>query len=76
MRELVLLEIRAEDKPGVVAGLAATLANYDVDILDIGQAVIHDSLTLGILIRIPPEAESAPVLKELLFSAHELGIES
>ncbi len=75
MRELVLLEIRAEDKPGVVAGLAATLANYDVDILDIGQAVIHDSLTLGILIRIPPEAESAPVLKELLFSAHELGIE-
>ncbi len=74
MRELVLLEITAEDRPGVVAGLSETLAAYDVDILDIGQAVIHDSLTLGILIRIPPQAESAPILKELLFAAHELDI--
>ncbi len=75
MRELVLLEVTAEDRPGVVAGLSETLAAYDVDILDIGQAVIHDTLTLGILIRIPPQAESATILKELLFAAHEMDID-
>jgi len=54
--------------------LTAKLAEYGADILDIGQAVIHDSLNLGIMIRIPPESESAPILKEMLFLAHELGI--
>jgi len=45
-----------------------------VAILDIGQAVIHDSLSLGILIQIPRESESAPILKDLLFAAHRLNV--
>ncbi len=71
MRELILIEITGEDRPGLMAALSEVLANHDVDILDIGQAVIHDTLTLGVLIRIPPQSESAPILKELLFTAHE-----
>ncbi len=74
MQEIILVHVTGEDKPGVTAGLTGVLAGYGVDILDIGQVVIHDFLTLGILIRIPPESETAPILKDLLFKAHELGV--
>lgn len=49
------------------------LAKYDADILDIGQADIHSTLSLGILIRID-EAHSGQVMKELLFKATELNV--
>jgi phosphoserine phosphatase len=74
MKDIILIHVTGRDKPGVTAGLAEVLAAYGVDILDIGQVVIHNFLTLGILIRIPPEADSAPIVKDVLFKAHELGI--
>lgn len=74
MRELILLQVSGEDRPGLMATFGEVLAAYDADILDIGQSVIHDTLTMGILIRIPPQSESAPILKDLLFTAHELDI--
>jgi phosphoserine phosphatase len=46
-----------------------------VQLLDIGQAVIHDTLSLGLLIELPTSAESSPVLKDVLFCAHELGVQ-
>jgi len=72
--ELVLIRITGADKPGLTASITAILAQYDVRILDIGQAEIHDTLSLGILAAIPSAAESAPVLKDLLFRVHELGL--
>lgn len=74
MQQIILIRITGDDKPGLTATLTGQLAGSRVDILDIGQAVIHDTLSLGILIRIPPESESAPILKDLLFTAHELGV--
>lgn len=74
MKEIILINIAGEDKPGLTSSITQILANFDVNILDIGQAVIHDSLSLGILIEIPASSESAPVLKDILFRAHELGI--
>lgn len=74
MTELVLIRITGADKPGLTASITAILAQYDVRILDIGQAEIHDTLSLGILAAIPSAAESAPVLKDLLFRVHELGL--
>ena len=62
------------DKPGLTSSISAILAQYDVTILDIGQAEIHDTLSLGILAAIPSRAESGPVLKDVLFKAHELGL--
>lgn len=64
-----------EDKPGLTAELTKILADYKINILDIGQAVIHETLSLGIMIEIPKESESAPVLKELLFKAHRLNVQ-
>jgi len=72
VREIILVNITGKDHPGLTAALADVLADNGVNILDIGQAVIHDHLSLGMLLEIPPEAQSGPVLKELLFQAHQL----
>ena len=74
MREIVLINITGKDKPGLTASLTKTLAEYNVTILDMGQAVIHDLLSLGILIEIPDQHKSASILKEMLFAAYKLGI--
>ena len=74
MNELILINVSGEDKPGLTSSITRLLGEYDVDILDIGQAVIHNYLTLGILIRVPSEAESSPILKDILFLAHKLDV--
>ncbi len=75
MREIILIHVTGEDRPGITAALTGVLARYGVEILDLGQVVIHNTLTLGILIHIPAQSESAPILKDVLFKAHELGVE-
>ncbi len=75
MREIILINVTGKDKPGLTASLTRILAKYNVMILDIGQAVIHDYLSLGILVEIPAEFKSASILKDLLFEAHKLGIQ-
>ncbi len=73
-REIILLNISGVDKPGLTAILTDVLALYNVNILDIGQAVIHEDLGLGILFEVPETAESSPILKDLLFKAYEVGL--
>ncbi|GEC72524.1 phosphoserine phosphatase [Flavobacterium flevense] len=73
-KEIILLKVSGQDKPGVTAGLTSVLAMYNAIVLDIGQADIHDTLSLGILFEIEAGSSSAPVLKDLLFKAYELGI--
>ena len=75
MSEIVLVNVSGRDRPGLTSSLTAILAQYDVNVLDIGQAVIHDTLSLGLLIEIPERSEPAPVLKELVFCAHELDVD-
>ena len=53
--------------------MTAIMAQYNVRILDIGQAVIHDHLTWGILIEVPGDVSG--VKKELLFRMHELDLQ-
>lgn len=62
------------DKPGLTTKITSVLSKYGIPVLDIGQSVIHNYLSLGMLIEIPKESSSAPVLKDLLFTAHTLGI--
>ncbi|MBU43986.1 MAG: phosphoserine phosphatase SerB [Spirochaetaceae bacterium] len=71
---LLLINISGVDRPGITRSITEVLSAYNVQILDMGQSVIHESLSLGILIRIPPEQQGAPVLKDLLFRAHDFGI--
>lgn len=73
MEELILIRITGEDRPGLTASIMEILARYDVDIQDIGQADIHSTLSLGILIRVD-ENNSGRVMKDLLFKASEMSV--
>ena len=72
MREIVLINITGEDRPGLTAAIMGVLANAGVNILDIGQAVIHDTLSFGILVEIPLAEGSADALKDVLFTGYKL----
>ena len=73
LQEQILIRITGRDRAGLTAAVMTILAKYDAQILDIGQADIHSSLSLGILIRIA-ESHSGQVMKELLFKATEMGV--
>ena len=71
--EQILIRITGQDRPGLTAAVMGILARYNARILDIGQADIHSTLSLGILIRID-DMHSGQVIKELLFKAEELNV--
>jgi phosphoserine phosphatase len=73
--EIFLIKISCEDKPGLTSAITAILAENNINILDMGQAVIHNTLSLGILAEIPADdGSNRSVLKDLLFKAYTLGI--
>ncbi len=57
MSEIILISVSGADKPGTIADLTADLTKllgeHPVDILDIGQSVIHNHLSLSILVSLP-----------------------
>ncbi|MCC8177436.1 MAG: phosphoserine phosphatase SerB [Bacteroidales bacterium] len=71
--ELILINISGYDRPGVTSALTAILAKYEAGILDIGQADIHHTLSLGILFKTTSDV-SGDIMKDLLFKAYELGV--
>ena len=64
MKEILLINVSGEDKPGVTSAITSVLARYQADILDVGQAVIHDTLALGILVALDASADTKDVLLE------------
>ena len=73
-RRVLLIHFSGPDKPGLTADLTAILARYDIGILDIGQAVVHENLGLGILVEIPAGVASTPLRNALQERAHALGL--
>ncbi|CAK7014040.1 phosphoserine phosphatase SerB [Parabacteroides sp. APC149_11_2_Y6] len=71
--EIILININGTDRPGVTAALTEILAKNNAVILDIGQADIHNNLSLGILFQ-SCEGNSGDILKELLFKSYELDV--
>lgn len=72
MKETVLINITGPDRPGLTAAITGILARAEVNILDIGQAVIHDTLSFGILVEMDGGEVMADVLKDVLFRGYEL----
>lgn len=72
MREIVLINITGEDRPGLTATITGVLAKGGVSILDIGQAVIHDVMSFGILVEIPGTEQGASVFADIQAAAHKL----
>lgn len=75
MNEVIMINVAGDDRPGVTSSISGILADHDVTVLDIGQAVIHDSLTLGLLVEMPAGTEAATILKDILFRCHEMGLQ-
>lgn len=69
------IDITGPDRAGVTHALTSILAMSGARILDIGQAVIHDALALGMLVELTDDMKASPLLTELLLKAHELGVQ-
>ena len=72
--EIVLVTVSGQNKPALMSMLTSTLARYQVRVLDVGQAVIHDELSLGMLIQSSSPAVSAAVQAELSSQSRSLGV--
>jgi phosphoserine phosphatase len=72
--EIVLINISGDDKPGVTTAITEILGKYNAIILDIGQADIHHTLSLGILFKMSDDDHSGNILKEVLFKCSELNV--
>ncbi len=74
MNKVTLINFSGGDRPGLTSSLTDILANYHVRVLDIGQAVVHETLTLAILIEVLQDAEFTPLKRDLIVRAHELDL--
>ncbi|MCG8687789.1 MAG: phosphoserine phosphatase SerB [Desulfobacterales bacterium] len=74
MGDIVLINITGRDRKGLDAKFTKILAQYNVTILDIGQSVIHEHISLGILAEIPCASDFSLIFKDMLFEGHNMGL--
>jgi len=65
VKNILLINVFGEDKPGVTSAITEVLSRYDISLLDIGQAVIHDQLSLAILAAVPSQVNIDLVTDEV-----------
>lgn len=74
LNHILLISISGQDQPGITAGVTAILAEYSASILDIGQSVIHSSLTMGMLAELPTSASVDDVTERVQAFADAQGV--
>ncbi|HFX6245927.1 phosphoserine phosphatase SerB [Acinetobacter baumannii] len=74
MREIILISFLGPDQPNQFTRLMQVLSVHSLQILDVGQAVIHNQLTLGIVVASENETATALAMKEILILAHDIGL--
>jgi len=74
VNHILLITLSGDDQSGVTAGLTSILARHSVNILDIGQAVIHSTLTLGLLVELPADTPSEEVIAAIKAFAADRGL--
>jgi phosphoserine phosphatase len=72
--EIILLNLSGRDQPGLMAMLTSTLAEYQVRILDVGQAVIHEELNVGMLVEVSNRADTEAALVAVRRCADRIGV--
>ncbi len=75
MSEILLITISGEDQPGVTAGVSAVLSKHGVSVLDIGQAVIHSTLSLGMLVEMPDNCDREAICAEVETGVSSRGLQ-
>jgi len=74
VNDILLITISGEDQSGLTASITGILASHEVNILDIGQAVIHDTLSLGVLVEVPSETHRSRVLEAIQSRVADYGL--
>ena len=75
MSNVLLISVSGEDQPGVTNAVTEALAEFGVTLLDIGQAVIHDQLNMGILVSVPENTNVDDVTSEVLQTLDRLNMQ-
>src|SRR5690349_19366230 len=73
MSEIVLITISGKDHPGLTSAFARVLSKSGALLLDIGQAVIHDALALGMMVLVP-KADLVALQQAIEQTAIQLGV--
>ena len=73
VKNILLINIFGTDQVGVTREITQTLSLFDATVLDIGQAVIHDQLNLGILAAIPENFSPSSVIESISCKTKKLG---
>jgi len=74
MSEIILINITGRDRKGINSIFTSLLAQYEVNVLDMGQSVIHEHISLGILVEIPRSGDFPSLYKDMLYEGHNLGL--
>ena len=75
MSNVLLISVSGEDQPGVTNAVTEALAEFGVTLLDIGQAVIHDQLNMGILVSVPSNTNVGDITSEVLQTLDRLNMQ-
>ena len=75
MDKILLVNVFGEDKPGVTNAVAESLTSFGIGVLDIGQAVIHDQLNLGILVCVPAGKLFSDIQNALTKTLNEISMQ-
>jgi phosphoserine phosphatase len=76
MIETILIHFSGRDRPGLTTELTAILARYDACVLDIGQAVVHETVSLGLLVEIPRGESFRGLQDALIAKSRELQLQA
>lgn len=76
VNDIVLISISGEDQPGLTSGVTSILAGHGVNVLDIGQAVIHATLSMGVLVELPDDCEPAQISDAVKSFADSRGMQA
>lgn len=73
----ILVTVSGPDHPGITAELMKCIMKSEVKLSDMGQAITHGLLSLSFLLDFEDteNSKNSPLLKELLFSAKQMGMD-
>lgn len=74
MSHILLINASGRDQPGITSAITQVLASYNARVLDVGQAVIHDTLALGILVQLPDPQRKDSLISDISQAVSPLAI--
>ena len=74
-KNLLMVSISGPDRPGILAAFAKVLQNYSIEILDIQQASLRQTIGLHLLLKFDAASQSKDsAIKDLLFEGNQLNL--